>query len=98
MATGRGLGGRGVGHVLHVSLPRVAVPLELGRDVLYARRIEAALPDVLPVGGRRSGKELREELAVGLGLGVGSLPADHRDVVVEAEVTGRVVVGDESAL
>ena len=35
--------------------------------------------------------------AIGLGLPRGRLAADHRDVVVEAEVPRRVVVGDEGA-
>jgi hypothetical protein len=98
MATRRGLGGSRLRHVLHVAPPRVSGALQLRGDALDAGGIDAALADELPAGGGESRKEVVVELAVGLGLGVRRLSADHRDVVVEAEVPGPVVVGDQGAL
>src|SRR5205085_9561461 len=65
---------------------------------LHARRVHAPLADGLAVRARGPGEELREDLAVGLGLDVGSLPAEHADVVVEAEVADAVVLVEELAL
>ena len=91
---------RGLGrHVLHVALPGQPAVLELVGDRLHLRRrIHAAGPEHLAVGRRSSRQEVVVEDAVGLGLRVRGLAADHGDVVVEAEVAGRVVVRQEVAL
>jgi hypothetical protein len=61
-------------------------------------RIDAAHAHRLPVGAHRPGHELVEaEETVALGLWVGRLARDHRDVVVEALVPDAVVLAQELA-
>ena len=73
-------------HVLLVRAPRLARRGELITDRLQRRRIHATLPERLSVRARALRGELDVLDAVGLGRRVGRLPADLRDVVVEARV------------
>ena len=85
-------------HVLHVALPRKALCGELVGDGLHGRRVDAALADRLAVGPDHARGHVGEELAVGLGLDVRRLPADHREVVRVAQVRGGVVLREQLAL
>ena len=84
-----------VAHVLHVALPRPTLVGELVGHCLHRFGIDAAGTDGLPNEQRARAEEVVEDLAVGLGLQVGTLAADHGDVVVGAGVADAVVLGQQ---
>src|SRR5664280_1488173 len=96
MAADSGLPGGDVAHVLHVALPGQVGLGELVGHRGHGGREDAARVGDLAVGGHGgAGREVGEDLAVGLVEGIGCLPRDQRDVVVVGEVPDPVVVGEQ---
>ncbi len=95
VAAGRGLARGVVAHVLHVALPAQALGLKLPGERLHRARVHAADAERLPVAADRAGLQVDVVRAVRLRVGVRRLPADQRDVVVEALVADPVVLRDQ---
>lgn len=91
---------RVLAHVFHVRLPRETGVGELVGDGANALGIHATRAGKLAVGVGLfgGGREFAKRRAVGLRSGVGRLPADHGDVVVQAEMADAVIAGQQRAL
>src|SRR5580704_1168789 len=98
MAASRRFTSRVVAHISHVSAPSFADGVELIGQSLDGGRIDAARADGLAVGSHAGENVIGVGSAVVARLWSAGLPAQHGDIVVQADVAGAVVLREQYAL
>src|SRR5216684_1337946 len=87
-----------VSHVFHISAPGQMLGLELIRNSLHRRRIDASQSNGLAVETKdRQTDKVQVNLTVGHRHRIGALTAYHRNVIVKTDVSSAVILGQERA-